>query len=136
MLSNAPSSSSKFGLSLVAGLALLECQIGAATAQSKFPSDLVGSWCSINYEGEGIEISKSSLEEGDGVCHLRRLKIDTWVDNKIFELTMSCDTGVEGKKSQVRTERFSPFQMEGRPHMLRAGGMYNPKNLSLYKRCE
>ena len=55
MLSNAPSSSSKFGLSLVAGLALLECQIGAATAQSKFPSDLVGSWCSINYEGEGIE---------------------------------------------------------------------------------
>lgn len=74
LLSDAPSSSSKLALPLVAGVALLGCQIGAAAAQSKkFPSDLVGSWCSLNH-GTHFDISRSELEEGDGACHLRKLK--------------------------------------------------------------
>ena len=140
LLGNAPSSSSKLGLSLVAGVALLGCQIGAAAAQSKkFLSDLVGTWCSLN-QGTHFEISSSELEEGDGACHLRRSRIDKLSGN--FELTMSCSRGVEGEKSQIRTELFSTFQMEGRRHMLRFRSMYDPKSLSLYKletptdRCE
>jgi len=135
LLSHAPSSSSKLGLSLVAGVALLGCQIGAAAAQSKtFPSDLVGTWCNLN-QGTSttyFEIRTSELEEGEGVCTLRRLKIDKLNGN--FELTMSCDSGVEGEKgSPIRTELFNIFQMQGRRHMLRFGSMYDRKALSLWK---
>jgi hypothetical protein len=81
----------------------------------------VGTWCSLN-QGTHFEISSSVLEEGDGACQLRRLKIDKLSGN--FELTMSCNGGVEGEKSQIRTELFSTFQMEGRRHMLCFGSMY------------
>jgi hypothetical protein len=111
------------------------CCTGAGQAQVQFPAALMGDWCAVSPEGERVDITNSSLEEGDGVCQLRKLQSNQWANATIYELIMSCDTGVEGKKRNVVTGRFSGLRMDGKQYILRAGGMYNSKNLALYKRC-
>ena len=82
-----------------------------------------------------MDVTNSSLEEGDGACRVKKLQSNRRHDSTTYELTMSCDTGVEGKKSGLVTERLKVVKTEGKQYMLRAGGMYNRKNLALYKRC-
>jgi hypothetical protein len=112
-------------------LCLTFAATNALYAQAKFPAALMGGWCSVSDEGERVDITNSSLEEGDGECQIKKLRRDS----TNYELTMSCSPGVEGKKDRLVTERFRVMQMEGKQYLLRAGGMYNPKNLALYKQC-
>jgi hypothetical protein len=132
----------KSSLALVVGLLLVWVN-GAAAQQAKgraenapqFPSELRNSWCSVNYSGERVVIAVATLEEGDGLCTAKKIQKGEWGNQANFEITLTCESGVEGKKPKLVVERFTPFKLNGSPALLRAGGMYNPKLLHLYQTC-
>lgn len=109
------------------------CGSTVAHAQAKMPTELIGGWCGVGREGESVDITDYLLDEGYVACELKRLRSYHSDNNPIYELTMSCKPIIERSKRLV-TETFRVLQLE-KPYMLRAGDMYDPKNLALYKRC-
>jgi hypothetical protein len=110
------------------------CGSTVAYAQAKMPTELIGGWCGVGLEGESVDITDYSLDEGYDACELKKLRSDHSDNSAIYELTMSCKPIVERPQTRIVTETFRVLQLE-KPYMLRAGDMYDSKNLRLYKRC-
>jgi hypothetical protein len=108
---------------------------GTAYAQAKIPTTLMSGWCGVGREGERLDINDYSLDEGDVVCQVKKLRPYHLYDSPIYELTISCNPVLGPAKTRLVTETFRVLQMEGKQYMLRAGGTYNPRNLALYKQC-
>jgi hypothetical protein len=110
------------------------CGSTAAYCQAKIPTELIGGWCGVGRDSESIDITDYSMDEGYVACEIKKLRSYHSGDSPIYELTMSCRPVVERPKTRLVTATFRVVQME-KKYMLRAGDMYNPKNLALYKRC-
>ena len=102
-----------------------------ASAQSAFPKSLQGAWCGVLDQYGRVDIEARAWEEGDGRCTLRQLRT---LRNGNIEATLLCGSGDEGRKPQQVVELYSAISLNGSPHLIRLGSMYDRHALTLYGR--
>jgi hypothetical protein len=121
------------GLSILASILLLTTE---GHAQARFPREVVGHWCGVHDAYDRFDVNETEYEEGDGLCRLVKSRTTQGAKVAGFDLDLHCETGAEGKKPFAATHKFTAFEIDNAKYMMRAGSIYVPKALALYKQCK
>lgn len=108
----------------------------SGSAAGTFPNALIGKWCGVESEYTGVDIKAAEIEEGDGVCKPLDVKSQKGEGLASYRVKLDCDPGVEGKKSKIAEERYSRFDLDGKPYLIREGSLYVKEQRVLYRRCK